>query len=132
MDKTLERLMESEEQKMMEEAAAVTGTTVEGIAEAIRRLAGWQKPPTTQFEEVMGATELEVAKAHMAPDYPLRTKEDMLRRLRLQYGYRNAVYAGQFKARATEQEVVESHYGLPDSRTTISPDQGPADSPGGP
>lgn len=102
MDKILERLMEAEaaEQQAMEEAAAITGKTVEEIAAALRRLAGWNPPSTSQFEEVMGATEHEVAAAHMAPTYALWRKEDVLRRLRLQYGYRNAHWNGRIKPRA--------------------------------
>lgn len=77
--------------------AAVTGKTVDEIAAALRKLAGWEKPPTSQFEEVMGATEEEVARAHMVPDTPLRTKDEMLRRLQLQYRYRNAHWNGSLK-----------------------------------
>lgn len=77
--------------------SAVTGKTADEIMEAFRKLAGWNKPPTSQFEEVMGATEEEVARAHMVPDTPLRTKAEMLRRLQLQYRYRNAHWNGSLK-----------------------------------
>lgn len=65
-------------------------------ATALARMAGWEKPETSQFETVMGATELEVAEAHMPPNFssPVRTKEQLLRRMQLQQGYANAVKNG--------------------------------------
>lgn len=64
---------------------------------ALAKLAGWEKPPASQFEEVMGATEFEVAAAHLIPETPRMSQEQLLRRLQLQYRYAAASVNGSLK-----------------------------------
>lgn len=73
------------------------GVSADEASTALMTAAGWQKPPASQFEEVMGATEFEVAAANMPPDCTRMSQDQLLRRLQLQYRYAAAVIGGKLK-----------------------------------